>query len=287
MRKVLRKLIRMTLKISPKFLKNLAFRLPFSRFFKLASWLFWSEEIILWRSVFVKINPGRIHEYFLYFFGAYSEEEIKKLIEFCKESHVFADVGANIGLVSLTVAYAYPRLEVFAFEANRRVVGEFYFNLGLNPGMSERVHLVEKAVVEENGDVFFCPNADCKDIETGRIMDDKLRSSAGYLVSGIRLDTFFRDVGRYPEVVNIDVEGAELRVLNGMKGLFEIGLPKFMLIEVHPCYFTRDVLDYKTKIKSILEESNYDLFLYNNGRQQKLPAPRDWPGCLHILAFRK
>jgi FkbM family methyltransferase len=277
----------MTLKISPKFLKNLAFRLPFSRFFKLASWLFWSEEIILWHSVFVKINPGRLHEYFLYFFGAYSEEEIKKLIEFCKESHVFADVGANIGLVSLAVAYAYPRLEVFAFEAGHKAAGEFCLNLSLNPEMSERVHLVEKAAAEENGDLFFCPGLNCKEIELGRTMEDDPHSSSGYRVAGVRLDTFFRQLGKYPEVVKIDVEGAELQVLNGMKGLFEIGLPKFMLIEVHPCYFTRDVLDYKTKIKSILEESNYDLFLYNNGRQQELPAPGDWPGRLHILAFRK
>jgi len=69
MRKVFCRLIRMTLKISPQLLKNIAIKLPFSRFFKFASWLFWCEDIVRYHNVSVKINPGRLHEYFLYFFA--------------------------------------------------------------------------------------------------------------------------------------------------------------------------------------------------------------------------
>ena len=287
MKRAFLKAARIIAKISPLSLKMMGSRLPFSKFSKLISRLFWGEDIIRWHNVSVRVNPGRLHDYFLFFFGFYKEAEINKLIELCRTSRVFADVGANTGLFSLAVACACPELEVFAFEPDRDSAGDFRFNLGLNPGVSERVHIVQKAVVEKDSDLFFSPSTDRTEIETGKVIEDTLHCASDYQVSGARLDAFFRRIGKYPDVVKIDVEGAELRVLQGMKGLFEIGFPKSMLIEVHPSGFKNDCLSHKMQIKSLLEESNYALFLYDKGRQKELPTSEQWADCLHILAFRK
>lgn len=287
-RKGLRRLIRKVLQGNKiKFLEKLALRLPYSRFHKIVGWLFWGEETIRWRGITIKLNPGEVHGYHTYFLGGYSEEMIGKLIELCRQSSLFVDVGANIGLISLSVACACPRLEVFAFEPEQNVAMRFRANLGLNQNLAHRVHFVEQAVAEINSDAFFHPSLDPSDIETGRLLFGQLQSAIDYLVPVVRLDTFFQNIGRYPDVVKIDVEGAELRVIQGMSGLFHKRFPKAMLIEVHQSYFSQDALTFKTKIKTILEQAGYSLFWLDRQTWDALPLPENWPGHLSILAIIK
>jgi len=287
-RKGLRRLIRKVLQGNKiKFLKELALRLPYSRFHKIVGWLFWGEEAIRWRGITIKVNPGETHGYYTYFLGGYHQEVIEKLIELCRQESLFVDAGANIGLLSLSVAYACPRLEVFAFEPEHNVAMRFRANLELNQSLSYRVHFVEQAVAEMNSDAFFHPSLDPGDIETGRLLFDKPQPAIDYLVPVVRLDTFFQNIGKYPDVVKIDVEGAELRVLQGMSGLFQKGFPKAMLIEVHQPYFSQDALTFKTEIKTILEQAGYSLSWLDRETWDALPLPENWPGHLSILAIKK
>ncbi len=286
MRKMLRWLIRKILEFSPAFLKNLAVRVPFSRFSKIASWLFWGEEVIRWRGVLVKVNPGHIHEFYPYFLGDYAKDEIEKLIGLCKGSSLFVDVGANIGLMSLAIAFACPKLEVFAFEPDHNLAKKFHFNLGLNQSLSDKVHLIEKAVADVNGDLFFQPSLEARNIESGRLTPEESLSSTGYPVACVRLDTFFDDLGRYPEVIKIDVEGAELFVLRGLQGLFDKGFPKAIIIEVHAPYFNQHSPEFKTETKATLEQAGFSLCQLEGKDGKKLELLNDWPARLHILATR-
>lgn len=58
-------------------LRRAAERVPFSRFHRLASWLFWGREAIRWRGVRVIVNPGEVHGYYAYFLD-YASEEITR-----------------------------------------------------------------------------------------------------------------------------------------------------------------------------------------------------------------
>ncbi len=262
-------------------------RLPFSRFHKIISWLFWCEDTIHWRGIIIKVNPGEIHSYYTYFLGAYATEEIDKLIEYCRNAYIFADVGANIGMVSLAIARACPNLEVFAFEPDRYAFMEFMANLNLNPDLSKRVHLVEKAVADINGNLYFRPSLDPMDIESGRVVSIKSESQAGYTVPSVRLDTFFENLGAYPDVVKIDVEGFELQALKGMDNLFNKGFPKAMLIEVHPLYFIQNVLIFETKIKTVIEQAGYNLFRLEGRNCKEWSPSADWQARFHIFAIKK
>ena len=284
--KILRLLGREILQFSPEVLRRAAVRVPFSRFHKIASYLFWGEEKINWRGVNIKVNPGEVHGYYPYFLGDYSKEEVEKLIELCEKARIFADVGANTGMISFALARANPQLKVFAFEPDRDVVKRFLDNLRLNPDLSNRVYLFENAVSDVNGNLLFQPSLDFSNPEVGRLVTDEKQNLKAYAVPSIRLDSFFNSIEEYPEVAKIDVEGSELRVLEGMSGLFSKGFPKAMLIEVHPFYFSHDVMAFKTKVETILKQISYNLFWHDGNDWKSLIPPEDWPSRLHLLAIR-
>jgi len=290
MRRILRRLIRKILKLGPESLRKAAVRVHFSRFRKVAIWLFWGEEIIYWKGVFIKVNPGDMNGYFLYFFGDYSEIEVNKIIERCKQASVFADVGANIGQMSLVAAMACPKLEVFAFEADHKIAAQFRANLKLNPDLATRVHLIEKAVSDINGSLLFQPTPDIGHIGLGRLALDGLRHpTLGYKVSSVRLDTFFAAIGKCPDIVKIDVEGAEIHVLEGMKELFCKGLPLAIFVEVHATFLGDNSLIFSSKVKEILENAGYNLFYLkgNNWKSWELSKERSEWLHFHILALRE
>src|SRR5262245_1028477 len=129
-RYVLRRGFRLMLRIpGAGTLRRAAVRLPFSRLHALMRCLFWGTEIITWRGIRVEVNPGEVHGYYIYFLGEYATEEIDKCIELGRAAHTFVDVGANIGLTSLSVARACPELTVYAFEPDRNIAARLRENL--------------------------------------------------------------------------------------------------------------------------------------------------------------
>lgn len=283
----IRSCIRWVLRRSPRFLRELAARVPFSRFHQVASHLFWGEENIHWRGVLLKVNPGEVHGYYPYFLGDYSTDELNKLIELCQGDHLLADVGAHIGQMSLACAHACPKLEVFAFEPSREIADRFRENLSMNPDLASRIELVEKAVSDVDGKVLFQTGPDRGNAGVGRCVVDRKLHPDAHWVSAVRMDSFFKGIGKLPEVVKIDVEGSELLVLKGMEGLFQEGFPKALLVEVHGFYLGEGAYAFKSEVKSILEGQGYALFcLTGQGWQEGVPV-EDWLDRAHLLAIRR
>jgi hypothetical protein len=101
-----------------------------------------------------------------------------------------------------------------------------------------------------------------------------------------RLDNLFAPPNPPPDVVKIDVEGAELRVLAGMSGLFERGAPRVMVIEVHGGFFGQGAEKFQCDVHALLEGAGY-LVERLTGRGCQADDPRRWPGRCHIRATRR
>lgn|GEM_PF-5935895 len=95
------------------------------------------------------------------------------------------------------------------------------------------------AVCDRNGQTkFYITNSNISgglfehDIHQSVLTKSGLKSVDwnGIIVDCFRLDTLFKD--RSPDLVKVDVEGAELRVLKGATRILKEGKAKF-LIEVH------------------------------------------------------
>lgn len=226
------------------------------------------------------MNAGEVHGYYLYFFNQYAEEEINKLVELCNEAQVFVDVGANIGLFSVVLAHRCPQLRIYAFEADPNIAESLRLNISLNPSISDRIFTVPKAVGDINGDVPFCSSWGTANAGIGRLKGGNDNIS----VPCITLDSHFEEIGVMPEIIKIDVEGAELNVLRGMQGLLNGNKLKCVLLETHAFYLPQQERpDFNTQIESLLCSSGFTLQdIYGCS----LPVANEWPPRLHILATK-
>jgi FkbM family methyltransferase len=87
------------------------------------------------------------------------------------------------------------------------------------------------------------------------------------LVESVALDDFLQSKGVVPDVIKVDVEGAEMDVLKGMRQTLQDHKPTLFL-EVHPGYLP----DFNTSIAEILSllvEFDYRVYEIENMRNQE------------------
>lgn len=131
------------------------------------------------------------------------------------EQKVLLDIGANIGLMTLSILSSLPETHVYAFEPGPMQVN-FLKKTIENNNLSEKVSLYEKALGESRGEAKFFVH-DGADIAKDGFMNTG-RGEGGHeiIVPVETLDNWWNDAGK-PHVitVKIDTEGAELFVLKG------------------------------------------------------------------------
>ncbi len=201
--------------------------------------------------------------------------------EFVPPGGIVLDVGAHVGYSSIRFAdWVGPQGHVHAFEPlpwHRRHIQE---NLRLN-GMEERVEIHDVAVADREGQASF-HYSNVFNTGMGSLFERR-RSSRTVNVVTTSLDSW-RDRKKLADVdlVKIDVEGAELAVLEGM----EDGLGKCryraLLIEVHEETLRR--LGRSSKdIVGLLERHGYELSTWSSEHRFE-PLVTDGP-ISYLLAI--
>lgn len=147
---------------------------------------------------------------------------------------VIADVGAYRG------EYAVPAAalvgdggHVVAFEPLAANIEFIRRNLAHN-ALTARATLVQKAVAAEPGTATFYTAGASSQNSTlrGAIAPDAADSVTELRVEVTSLDAFYRDFGRMPSVVKIDIEGAEFAALRGAEAIVRSDATVFC--ELHP-----------------------------------------------------
>lgn len=134
---------------------------------------------------------------------------------------VFYDVGANVGYVALLACVAGAR--VHCFEPVADTAATLRRNLATNGFSSAAVH--ELALSDETGTAEFTVTAD-----TGRAGLAQFRGMGERVqVQTARLDDLDLEP---PDVVKIDVEGAEVLALEGMRDTLRKHRP-VVVVEIH------------------------------------------------------
>jgi FkbM family methyltransferase len=140
------------------------------------------------------------------------------------------DIGANVGAYTLLFAtWAGSSGRIFAFEPSVASRSGLERHLDLN-GLSERVSVRAEAVAGTTGMVSF------KD--TGSNGDNRMLAEAhgdSRVVPSVSVDDFCATHGLAPDVIKIDVEGAELAVLRGARQTIAArGGRLALFVELHP-----------------------------------------------------
>lgn len=163
---------------------------------------------------------------------------------------IIFDVGAEIGYFSLLTAVLAQTGHVYAFEPNPANLAILNKNVAVNPDLNLTV--VPYAVGSERGEAAFLTFEEQRSVANasllGRLAEASADSVSGQSVrvTVIDLDSFCEEWQVQPNLVKIDVEGAEASVLKGMAHLLMTCRP-CLAIEVHHLDAFTDVTSHLTK----------------------------------------
>lgn len=158
-----------------------------------------------------------------------AERPVQRVLEGAlDEGTVFYDVGANVGFFTVIAARLVGRSgRVYAFEPVPRNLELLRANVRAN--QFDTVDVVERAVADRDGFETLRTTKNPGGASLARGAGRPPDVQAHVEVETVRLDGLVeRGEIAPPDVVKIDVEGAELAVLRGMKSLLEDQAPDIL-----------------------------------------------------------
>jgi len=175
----------------------------------------------------------------------------------------FLDIGAAQGFYSIFAAKAGSR--VYAVDPDPVSLDSIGRNIGLNEDVRGRITVLPVALGNEDGDVVLFSDKD------GKYAPSLKKTVAGLedkeVVKQSKLDTLVaKGILPIPDVVKIDVEGAEGMVLDGMQAtLTSESRPQHIFLEIHKSYLQL----FGTDAESIFRKLK--------GYGYELPKDNVWP----------
>jgi len=159
--------------------------------------------------------------------GVYEEEGLSVMLDEVNPDDVVFDVGANIGYFTCLAAIRTKSGEVHAFEMGHENFNILEKNIRLNQLSNAKP--VCMAVSDDNGKVSILDSPVGNAVT--KILEDTPPGGDIISVPSISLDAYSRQSGAKPDFVKIDVEGAEMKVLQGMRNILKDGVK--LLVEIH------------------------------------------------------
>ncbi len=151
-----------------------------------------------------------------FWLGTYEREKVQEFSKWLNPSSVVYDVGANAGYYSLVAARL--SAQVYAFEPFPE--NAFFLREHIRRNKLTNCHAKECAVGNVDGFVSFTPGrTNC---------EGKVSSDGPFRFRCVKLGTFCHEHPA-PDVLKIDVEGAELDVLKGGARMISAKSPAIFL----------------------------------------------------------
>jgi len=205
---------------------------------------------------FPRYKGGRIHEKIV----------TEMIVEALHTAKCFVDVGTHLGWYTCLASKHMPHGVVYGFEMDDLFFGLLKKNLAINN--CSNVEAYNLAVFDSTGVVNY--KRDSNRYSSGfRLQTNTTDEEAIGIesVESVALDDFLQTKGVVPDVIKVDVEGAEMNVLMGMKQILRNHKP-ILFLEVHPSIL-RDFNTSISEILSLLMELNYNVFEIENMRNQE------------------
>jgi len=188
------------------------------------------------KGLWIRLDPRFERDYAN---GVYEEAVERMLSLHLRPGSVFYDVGAHIGIMSLVAARLVgTHGTVFAFEADPANALRMEEHVRRNG--FEQIHIQSCAVWSFGGRLRFERASAQSSLNQGTVATEQPESTVGLLdVEAITIDDFARSHAP-PDLIKIDVEGAEAAVLRGSERIFATKRP-LLICEVHDEDSSREV----------------------------------------------
>lgn len=205
-----------------------------------------------------KLGPS-----FATFSPTYEPHAINWLKKYFKPGDVFWDVGANFGFTAMPTARIVGKSgKVIAIEPSEGNLNHLKRHISLNE-LDEIITVVEAAVSTDHGGTITLSLLNDGVSPSNSLMFSEATNEAAPEVSGeievpsISLDGLLAEEGNPPTMVKIDVEGAELKVLEGAHNVLNHEAAPIVLLAAHP--FWHSAPEDSAKIVSILKAAGYKI----------------------------
>lgn len=189
---------------------------------------------------------------------------LESLINELEEDDVFWDIGAHFGIYSVLASNIVNDECIYTVEPNpdsREIIQE---NFRLN---NIDANLMEFALSNENGTIELERTGNDRSGRAAINMDDSLGSYSEFKdsvsVQQIRGDELINRGIRPPDVMKLDVEGAEGLVLDGLQNMLNNSVCRTIFFELHtPSEVGQSIEDYgfsEKEVVDIMKNNGYEI----------------------------
>jgi FkbM family methyltransferase len=207
------------------------------------------ETIVSYRGIRFSLDTSEHLGRSIFYFHQYEPAQVAAFLELASGKTVF-DIGANVGVFTTLAALNGAR--VFAFEPSRMVRAILEKNVALN-GFTREVTIIPDAISDSERMMPFYETRS-RNWGIGRVFpfgESQARPN-DYEVHADTVDAFVRRFGR-PDVIKIDIEGAEWFALNGAAATLSSPNAPQLFIEFHPKEITALGGTFESCLKALQE----------------------------------
>lgn len=198
-------------------------------------------------------------------FNEFETADLQYFIEAIRSGDVVYDIGGNVGAYCISIGKTVSSATVVAFEPIP--LNAALINVSRLLNQLQNVQIVQKCVSDRSGPIDFSL---AEDSAYSSMFDTHRKTEiAKFACEAVSLDDFSAQAGRGPNVVKIDVEGAELKVLQGGVSIFGSATrPRLALIEL----FDKNLSVFDTSINEITQMMKgwgYRAYVLIDGRKEE------------------
>ena len=187
--------------------------------------------------------------------GGWEVETIRLFKQLAKEGDTVVDIGAHIGYYTLLAARIVGDTgKVYAFEPDPANHDVLVGNIKLNG--FQNVVTVRKAISDKNGQIELYLN----EKNTGGhsiYRPEKVKRLV--VVESVTLDDYFKNREHPIDIVKMDIEGAEMAALSGMRKIIETNENLKIFAEFHPAWVKKAGVSPEYFISQLLDHYNFSV----------------------------
>lgn len=225
----------------------------------------------------MRFYPGTYSGWFLFYRGLYEEGCVNKFRQLLRSGMTVVDVGANSGMYAIIASHCVgPSGRVLAVEPQENLGELIESNARLN-GLSN-IEVAVCALGTTPGAGWLHQLSPSNDGQATLALSPSEHYSSRCIVPMRVLPDLLTEHGMQSvSAMKIDVEGAELRILEGAACLFDVSRPQFVLFECIDCHLRRFGDSASALIRFFLDRS-YMVYGLHRGKWRPVSSVADHLG---------
>tara|TARA_A100001011_G_scaffold378559_2_gene443446 strand:+ start:1251 stop:2129 length:879 start_codon:yes stop_codon:yes gene_type:complete len=158
----------------------------------------------------------------------------KRLFEKIEEGMIVYDIGGHVGMYSLPFAKSVgTKGKVVVFEPEKKGFNAIQENLKLNNVKNAKLYPFAISNKSSKSDFYIRPDKDTHSLFQETLAPSKTGKQKKVNIQTYTIDDLIeKNIAPIPNFIKIDTEGAELKILDGIKKNYN--KLKYIFIEIHP-----------------------------------------------------